>query len=206
MNLDGNLIPTVVAFLIVTVSPGPSNIAAATVAMRYGRLRSMQFGLGLGCGLGLWGIAAATGLGSLLQMSVFPLTLLKILGGAYLLWLAMQSGRAALDYSPDRTQIADRGNWFLRGLILNLSNPKAVLAWMAALSMGLHSMPADGHVVTATVICIAIGFLDYAAHAMAFSIPGVMTGYRRLGRWIEGAVAGLFALTGLSLIRSAFAR
>jgi threonine efflux protein len=206
MYLDSSFIPTVVAFLIVTVSPGPSNIATATIAMRHGRLRAIHFALGLGCGFAMWGIAAATGLGSLLQASIFPLTLLKVLGGAYLLWLAVQSGRAFLKHSPDRTQVVHDGNWYLRGLILNLSNPKAVLAWMAALSAGLHSASANGHVITATTICIALGFLNYGAHAIAFSISGVMATYRRIGRWVEGATACLFAATGLGLLRSAFTR
>ncbi|MEM1040934.1 MAG: hypothetical protein AAGI12_15855 [Pseudomonadota bacterium] len=44
------------------------------------------------------------------------------------------------------------------------------------------------------------------AIALAFSLSGFMAGYRRLAKWIDGVVAGLFALAGLSLLRSAFAR
>jgi len=91
-------------------------------------------------------------------------------------------------------------------LMLNLSNPKAVVAWMAALSMGLGVGDNTGHVIAATFVCMALGFLNYASYAMAFSLPGFMAGYRRLRRWIDGAVAGLFAIAGFGLIRSAFSR
>ena len=94
----------------------------------------------------------------------------------------------------------------MRGLILNLSNPKAVVAWMAALSMGLGSGDNVTIVVTATLVCMALGFVNCAGYALMFSISGVMAGYRRLRKWIDGAAAGLFAVAGFGLLRSAFSR
>jgi threonine efflux protein len=98
------------------------------------------------------------------------------------------------------------GRWFWRGLLLNLSNPKAVVAWMAALSMGLGQGTGTHAVAIATLICVGLGFVNYAGYALTFSLPGFMAGYRRSRRWIDGVVAGLFALAGLSLIRSALTR
>jgi threonine/homoserine/homoserine lactone efflux protein len=87
-----------------------------------------------------------------------------------------------------------------------MSNPKAVVAWMAALSMGLGQETEAQAVATATVMCMGLGFVNYAGYALTFSLPGFMAGYRRLRRWIDGAVAGLFALAGFGLIRSALTR
>ena len=202
----GGLLPIILAFAIVTVSPGPANIATAGVAMRFGRRDSLLFGAGLGFGLAFWGIIAATGMGAILQGSAQMLFVLKLLGGAYLLWLAYQSGRSALRVRETETGTLKQECWFWRGLVLNLSNPKAVVAWMAALSMGMGAGSGSGHVMFATAICMALGFLNYALHALAFSLPGFMAGYRRFRRWIEGVVAGLFAAAGFSLIRSALSR
>ena len=204
-NLE-NILPVALAFFIVTVSPGPANIATATVAMRYGRRDGMLFGLGLSIGLAFWGVIAATGMGAILQGSQYLLFALKITGGLYLLWLAIQSGHSALKKDENATDTPSEGRWFLRGLMLNLSNPKAVFAWLAALSMGLGIGDNDGLVVLATLVCITLGFLNYAFYAMAFSLPGFMAGYRRFRRWIEGAVAGLFAIAAFGLIRSALTR
>ena len=134
------------------------------------------------------------------------LVALKIFGGIYLLWLAFQSGRSALKNANSIHYAPSDRRWFARGLMLNLSNPKAIVAWMAALSMGLGVGDGSGHVFAATLICMALGFLNYASYAMAFSLPGFMAGYRRLRRWIDGIVAGLFAIAGVGLIRSAFSR
>ncbi|NNE21598.1 MAG: LysE family transporter [Rhizobiales bacterium] len=194
------------AFFIVTVSPGPANIAVATVAMSSGRPGGLLFGLGLSVGLAFWGVVAATGMGAVLQGASHLLIALKIAGGLYLLWLALQSARSAIKPSGSASAKSYRGRWFTRGLILNLSNPKAVVAWMAALSMGLGSGDNATAVVTALLVCVALGFVNYAGYALVFSISGVMSGYSRARRWIDGVVAGLFALAGFGLLRAAFSR
>lgn len=194
------------AFFVVAVSPGPANISNAAVAMSYGRRTSLIYGVGLSCGLVFWGLIAASGMGAVLQSSFYLLMVLKVLGGLYLLWLAWQSGRSAT--RPHKADAAppNKGRWFWRGLVLNLSNPKSVIAWMAALSVGLG--PEDGlaSVAVATLVCIVAGFANNALYSLAFSVSGMMAAYRRFRRWIEGIVSGLFAVAGLGLIKSAFSR
>jgi threonine efflux protein len=194
------------AFFIVTVSPGPANLALATVAMHSGRTAGLFFGLGLSAGLAFWGAVAATGLGVVVQGTTMLLTLLKFIGGAYLVWLAIQSGRSAARRTEDTIVSMQKGGWFGRGLVLNLSNPKAVVAWMAALSMGLGQETDAQAVAVATVICAVLGLMNYTGYALTFSLPGFMAGYRKSRRWIDGIAAGLFALAGFSLIRSALTR
>ena len=194
------------AFLVVTVTPGPANIGCATVAMKAGRGPGVLFAIGLTLGMLAWGLVAITGMGAILQTSAVALAALKIVGGAYLLWLAYQSGRAALKGEEDAKRDPGNGLWFRRGLFLNLSNPKAVIAWMAALSMGFAGGEGTAQLIAAFVMCMAIGTANYFAHALLFSLPGAMAAYRRAGRWINGAVAALFSAGGFGLIRSAFVR
>ena len=199
------------AFFIVAVSPGPATLAVSTVSAASGRRSGMMFGCGLGMGLAFWGLVAATGLGAVLQTTTTLLAALKFAGGLYLLWLAYSSARSAMRNSDGPSRPLDgpgltTRHWFLRGLVLNLSNPKAVVAWMAALSVGLGAESGWTGVIAATGGCMAIGFAIYAAYAAAFSVSTVMQGYARVRRWIDGTVAALFALAGFALIRSAFAR
>ncbi|EFL88381.1 LysE family translocator [Ahrensia sp. R2A130] len=194
------------AFLVVTVSPGPANIAVATVSMSAGRKAGHSFALGLSCGLAFWGLVAATGMGAVLQSTPPVLIAMKLLGGAYLIWLALQSARSAMRSEKHAISEAPQGRWFRQGLLLNLSNPKAVVAWMAALSMGLGDSGAAGMLPVATALCIAIGFANYTVHAAAFSLPGFMRGYQRMRRAVDGAVSVLFAAAGFGLLRSALTR
>lgn len=195
------------AFVVVAASPGPANLACATVAMRQGRAAGMRFALGLASGLAVWGVLAAVGMGAVLQTSQVALVALKLLGGAYLLWLAFGSARSAA--TPGAPMLASQeagGRWMLRGLLLNLTNPKAVFAWMAALAVGLG--PADGlaGLGVATALCAVLGLINYLIWASVFSTSRAMSLYARSRRWVDGAVAALFATAGIGLIRSALVR
>ncbi len=200
-----------VAFFIVAVSPGPATLAVSTVSAACGRKSGMIFGAGLAFGLAFWGLVAATGLGAILQASTHLLIVLKVSGGIYLLWLAYGSARSAMREEPEKPGLdshirSSEKRLFAKGLALNLSNPKAVVAWMAALSVGLGADDGLVGVVVATLGCALIGLLIYAAYAVAFSISVVMKGYVKFRRWIDGVVSALFAIAGIALIRSALTR
>ncbi|MEO1491166.1 MAG: LysE family translocator [Pseudomonadota bacterium] len=194
------------AFFVIAVSPGPANIANAVVAMNHGRVASLRFSLGLTAGIGVWGLVAATGLGAVLQGSVYVLSALKVLGGLYLLWLAWQSGRrAAMPGAVPDIQIST-GRWFWRGVILNLSNPKTVIAWMAALAVGLDAGATFASVFLGFAVCLAVALAVNIGYMLVFSRSAMMQAYARVRRWVDGVVAGLFAIAGLGLIRSALAK
>ncbi|MCK0166576.1 LysE family translocator [Jannaschia sp. S6380] len=200
------------AFFIVAVSPGPATLAVSTVSAASGRRSGMLFGFGLGAGLAFWGLVAATGLGAMLQATTYFLAIIKVAGGLYLLWLAIGSARSAFrcnalsDDPADGKNAINEGRWFVRGLILNLSNPKAVIAWMAALSVGMGAESGWFGIAVATGACAVIGFAIYTAYAAAFSMSAVRRTYTRVRRQVDGAVAALFAVAGLRLLRSAFSR
>ena len=199
------------AFFIVAASPGPATLAVSTVSAASGRKNGMIFGTGLAFGLAFWGLVAATGLGAILQASTHLLIALKVAGGLYLLWLAYGSARSAMraapeEPGPDSHVRSSEKRLFAKGLALNLSNPKAVVAWMAALSVGLGADDGLAGVVVATLGCTLIGLLVYATYAAAFSISVIMNGYVKFRRWIDGMVSALFAIAGIALIRSAVTR
>ena len=162
----------------------------------------MIHGAGLACGLAFWGLIAASGMGVVLQRSVHVLSILKILGGLYLIWLAFLSARSACGLSPEDEVAATGANGFAQGLVLNLSNPKAVLAWMATLSVGLSPTAGVASIAVATGVCMAIGLLVYVFYSVVFSVDGVKGAYSRGRRWIDGLVSGVFAAAGIGLLRS----
>jgi len=193
------------AFFIVAASPGPGNLAGAAVAMTHGRRVGLTFAAGLASGLIFWGLLAAMGMGAVLQSSAQALFFLKLLGGGYLLWLALQSGRSSKRIARPSFEVAG-GRWYLRGLLLNISNPKAVLAWMAAFSVGLDTSTGLGMLVAAMVLCIAITLANASFWALLFSLKGMMAVYRKTRRRVDAVLCGIFTLAGLGMIRSAFAR
>lgn len=205
-----SLISIGLAFFIVAVSPGPANISNAAIAMSKGRKISLVYGAGLSVGLFLWGIVAASGLGVILQGSIYLLMLLKIIGGVYLLWLAYLSFKSSFNststISQNHTKETGYRKWFIRGFILNLSNPKTVVAWMAALSVGMGASNDVIFLVAAVITCMLVGFFVNVMYSLLFSIDGVANTYQKIGHLADRFIAGMFALAGLGLVRSAFSR
>lgn len=205
------LISIFAAFFIVAASPGPATLAVSTLSAASGRKNGLIFGAGLAVGLAFWGLVAATGLGAVLQTSARLLITLKIAGGIYLIWLAYGSAHSAIRVISEERDVVghvrfQESRLFAKGLTLNLSNPKAVVAWMATLSVGLGTDDGLSGVVLATFGCALLGALIYAAYATAFSLPSIMNGYEKFRRWIDGVVSALFAIAGIALIRSAVSR
>ena len=201
-----SLLSVAATFFIVTASPGPATLSNAAIAMQYGRKTGLIYGSGLSCGLAFWGLVAASGIGALLQSSLYLLTILKIMGGLYLLWLAYLSAHSICVSKAETTLYSHKRNWFMQGLLLNVSNPKAVLAWLAALSVGLDSNDDVYAITAATAACMISGATAYLFYSILFSEASVMRAYQNCRRWIDGVMVGLFALAGFSLIRSACTR
>lgn len=83
---------------------------------------------------------AATGVSAILMQYAQALGILKPLGGAYLLFLAVKAGRSALttDKRHGMQTAAARQitgfSLYKRGLLIHLTNPKALLGWIATMS------------------------------------------------------------------------
>jgi len=199
-----------IAFFVIAVSPGPANISNATIAMSQGRRTSLIYGAGLSTGLVFWGIIAASGMGAILQSSIYLLMALKVFGGLYLLRLAYLSAKETIKSNSANIEIIDENTsgkkWFFRGVIMNISNPKTVIAWMAALSVGLGSNDGMLSLVSGMVVCMIVGFATNAMYSICFSYRGVMSWYQRASRWINGVTSFLFSIAGIGLLRSAFNR
>jgi threonine/homoserine/homoserine lactone efflux protein len=178
--------------------------------MSKGRRTSLIYGAGLSTGLVFWGIIAASGMGAILQSSIYLLMVLKIFGGIYLLRLAYLSGKEAMKFNSAKIEMIDENvagkNWFFRGVVMNISNPKTVIAWMATLSVGLGSNDGVFSLVSGLVVCMIVGFATNAMYSIFFSYRGVMNWYQHASRWVNGVTSFLFSIAGIGLLHSAFNR
>jgi len=205
LSLDGLtfLLAPAATFLIAAGSPGPATLAVAATAMASGRRSGLILGAGLAVGLTLWGIVAAAGLGVLMLHWAPALLVLRIAGGGFLIWLAWKSARSALVTAPVADQslaVASPGTMFLRGLLLNIMNPKALLAWTAVIAIGLPSGANAVQLWAIVVVCAVLGAAVYASYAIGFSVPTVTACYQRVRRGLEAAFAAFFGFAGLRLM------
>ncbi|MFL9941201.1 LysE family translocator [Paraburkholderia graminis] len=193
------------AYFVGTASPGPSNLAIMSLAMSAGRRSALTFALGVVSGSFFWALLASLGLSALLATYSECLVAIKIAGGVYLLWLGFKSARSALAPAAlpagDARQNEPLKRLYLRGLLLHLTNPKAILVWMSIVSLAMS--PASGaHTAPVVLGCMAIGVSVFSSYALLFSTASARRVYLAIRRWLDGSLAIMFGIAGFKLLTS----
>ena len=193
------------ACLLGLASPGPNVLAVLGTAMGEGRRAGIALALGIATGSVLWALLTAAGLSALLATYAAALTAIKIAGGLYLLWLAFKAFRSAASAHAIATTVDRQRSpraYVLRGLAIQMTNPKAVLAWIAIMSLGLRH---DAPLWVVGAIVVGTSLLSFAIHylyAVAFSTPVMVRLYGRARRAIQATLGVFFGFAGIKLLAS----
>jgi threonine efflux protein len=212
--LSANVLLAYTAYFIGTASPGPSNLAIMSLAMGSGRKAAFAFALGVMSGSFSWALLASLGLSAVLATYSQLLVAIRVTGGLYLLWLAWKSARSAL--TPQMplaatTRVADSSRrLYVRGLLLHLTNPKAILVWLSIVSLAMpagsgasNSTSGSAAHTTAVVLgCMAIGVCVFSSYAVLFSTATARRVYGAIRRWMDGSLAVVFSIAGIKLLTS----
>jgi threonine/homoserine/homoserine lactone efflux protein len=172
------------AALAITLAPGPDNLLVLSLGLTAGRGIALATAWGMASGNLVHTVAVALGLAAFLAALPGGLVALKLLGAAYLGWLAWGSWRAP---PPAATAVTpgDRATplrWFRRGLVMNLLNPKVILFFLAFLPPFVPAGAArPGFVV------LGLGGVFFAQAMVLFSLLALGAG--ALGRWWQGRPA-----------------
>lgn len=189
-----------VAAVGLSLSPGPNGLLALTHGALHGRRLALYTVLGGASGFVLVVALSMFGIGALLQSSLVWLTVLKWLGGAYLVWLGIQVWRAPpVGLAMTRPAPAPaRRVLFRQGALSALSNPKALLFFVAFLPQFIdpgRSLFVQFLVMAGTFAAVEIGF-EMLIAGLAHRI-GPWLG--RVGRRFNQACGGVFIAIGLAL-------
>ena len=121
------------AATLIAVSPGPGAAASMSAGMRFGYRSAVRVIGGLQTALVIQLTVVALGLGALLLTSKHAFDAVKLLGAAYLIWLGIQKWRSPPEeIDAEKLAIAAKG-LFMEGLLVNLTNPKAIIFILAVL-------------------------------------------------------------------------
>lgn len=195
------------AFLLAIASPGPNILAVIGTSMSVGRPSGIALAFGVAAGSFTWAVFTVIGLSALLSIYASALLVIKIFGGLFLLWLAYKSFKsAASKHDIEAKELAggkrSSFGYMTRGYIIQMTNPKAVLAWIAIISLGLS----DGAPLwVGAVIVLGTFVLSVVIHvlyAVAFSTSAMMRIYGKSRRVIQGILGTFFAFAGLRLLAS----
>lgn len=134
MNAE-SLTTFILASTLLSLAPGPDNIFVLTQSALYGRKSGIIITLGLCSGLIVHTTAVALGVAAIFMVSTVAFTALKLIGAAYLLYLAWQALKASAQplSSVSATAIPGHLALYRRGIVMNLSNPKVAIFFLAFL-------------------------------------------------------------------------
>ncbi|NTU97361.1 MAG: LysE family translocator [Chlorobiaceae bacterium] len=120
--------------VLLALAPGPDNLFVLAQSVQNGRNAGLFVTLGLCSGLLVHTAAVALGLAAVVRTSAIAFVILKFMGAAYLLYLAWQAFRAGSASSGEaKVAVLSRGGLYRRGIVMNISNPKVSLFFLAFL-------------------------------------------------------------------------
>ena len=169
------------ASVLLALAPGPDNIFVLTQSALYGKLPGLLVTLGLCTGLIVHTGAVAFGVAVIFQTSTLAFAALKLFGAGYLLYLAWGSFRAAatrIQTSPGSSR--SPGRLYRRGIIMNITNPKVSIFFLAFLPQ--FTDPARGPL---TVQMIILGGTFILSTILVFGTIALLAG--TIGRWLAGS-------------------
>lgn len=203
MNHWGELAAFAGVMALGQFSPGPDMILLTRTSLAEGARSGAIMACGIASGLAFHTAVAVAGLALAFQRMPTLRLAVAWLAAAYLTWLAYQllaehfKPRSAALAGTRATTPGVRRHPYLRGLICNLLNPKAVL-FLAAVSAPFlaGSRPAWWPLAIWAVVVFQGGLL-WALWARLLQWPPLRARYEQAARWIDAAFA--VALAGLAI-------
>lgn len=192
-------------YAIAAISPGPAMMATMGAAMESGRRAGVVLGLGIVASSMFWGLLSVFGLSTLLITYPGAVTFIQVFGCVYLLYLAYKTLRSV--FSAQEFRVSADGldrksvvSFFIHGCALNITNPKAIMTWIAIISLGLEPNAPIWVIFAVIGGTMIFALFFYTTIAVAFSTQRMVDIYAKAGRWIDGFMGLFFIYAAYALL------
>ncbi|MEV5437916.1 LysE family translocator [Streptomyces sp. NPDC052682] len=169
--VDLTVLPGYVAVILLFLGPpGPDMAYMLAVGLEGGRRAAVKAILGIGTGMSVYAAAVVAGLGKIARSHPSVLDAVRILGAAYLLWLAFVTLRHARRAITGHSDVR-AGRWYLRGILVSITNPKIILFFLAVLPQFIGSADNPG------LQMAMLGAIDILMEVILYGCIGILAGY-----------------------------
>lgn len=174
------LITFSLAAMLLSISPGPSNLYIMARSIGQGHQSGIAAAGGMAIGSFIYVVATALGIAAIFKYSPIAYVVLKIAGAAYLIYLGCQYIIKSSHASADKPgiKIMSISSIFRQSILVELTNPKTALFFLAFLPQFVD--PAVGNVAVQLVILGTI----YALLALSCDLFVVFMS-SKLGKWLS---------------------
>lgn len=171
----------------VTISPGPDILYVLAKGIAQGRRPALIAAAGFASGLSVHTTMAVVGLSALLMTSAIAFTIVKIAGGAYLVYLGIRAlFSGGLVSLPASGEPMSGQRIFAQAFAMNVLNPKVAMFFLAFLPQFTRR---DQGNLSIQLLLLGISFAVIAL--VLFSLVGIFSS--TLGAWIRSKPKGMRA-------------
>lgn len=187
------------------MTPGPNMIYLVSRTLAQGRRAGLVSLLGVAAGFFVYLTGSAFGLTAIFATVPIAYEILKILGAAYLLWLAWQALRKnGSPFTPQALEPDSTRRLFTMGMVTNLLNPKIAILYVSLLPQFIQpergNVAGQGLVLGLVQIAIAItlNFLIVLSAGQIARWLAQRPTWMRVQRWFMATVLGALAVRMLA--------
>jgi threonine/homoserine/homoserine lactone efflux protein len=188
------------ASLALAVVPGPAVLYIVAQSVPGGRRAGIVSALGISTGGLFHVLAAVIGLSAILAASAEAFTVVKLLGAAYLVWLGIRTLLSRDERIGGRAVEPTLGRTYLRGVVVNVLNPKTALFFLAFLPQFVDPDGSTrGQLAVLGIVFVVIALTSDLVWALLAGTAGGMLRrsrtFLRVQRYVSGTIfVGLGAL------------
>ncbi|MFE2993768.1 LysE family translocator [Nocardia sp. NPDC059246] len=131
-----NMLAFLVASIVIVIIPGPGVLFVIGRALTYGRRAALLSVLGHSAGVMVVLGLVAAGLGAILAASAIALSIVKLAGALYLIYLGIQAvreRRSLREAFEAKAEPMENGRVLRQAALVGLTNPKAIIFFSAVL-------------------------------------------------------------------------
>ena len=193
--------------LLAAASPGPDFIFVSQQTLSRGRTAGLVCALGVALGLGIHIAYSVLGMALLIAQAAWLLTAIKIIGGAYLVWLGIQGLRAKAKKETTeirKTKAAPQSlpKTLWKGFLCNVLNPKAPVYFVSVFTVVLSPEMPFWQLAAYGAWMMVLQFAWFAVVAFLLSIPAVNNRFQKAGHWIDRVLGAVMVGLGIKVVSS----
>lgn len=205
-DLASVLLSVAAIWCVAIITPGPNFFVTAQTGIAHSRKLALAVVPGLGLGTAIWGLAGFFGVTLLFAAAPWTYLALKVVGGAYLIWLG-----ARLLFSSFRTTCREKQNprfistgnqqsAFRLGLLTVMANPKTAAFVTSLFASTLPEQPSLSLGILSVLLMACLSMSWYSVVACVFSTHSLGTLYERGHRWIDRIAGAIYIGFGAQIV------
>ncbi|MFU0503291.1 LysE family translocator [Pseudaminobacter sp. NGMCC 1.201702] len=195
------LISVFAIFIPALLIPGPDFVAVVRSSMMRGTTAGLLTTVGVSIGLGIYATLGLLGLSAVLVRFEWLAWAIRIVGGAYLVYLGVR----LLLAKPEALKVGDekfarRGNTLLFGLGVTLTNPKAIVLFASVFATSVTASTPGWLMATMVALVMASSLIWFSIVSLFMSSAPVIRSFGNARHRIERIAGVCFVALGGRLL------